>query len=34
MISYWISRLLDRASMLLYPSDITDEFWDKDEDDL
>jgi hypothetical protein len=30
---YWISRFFDHVSNILYPNDITDEFWDKDEND-
>jgi hypothetical protein len=33
MIGFWFSQILDRISNCLYPNDITDEFWDGDEDD-
>lgn len=33
-MSYWISRMLDKVSNLFYPNEITDEFWEKDEDEI
>lgn len=32
MIRYWISRMLDKISEVMYRKDPTDEFWDGEDD--